>query len=52
MLSKSSFWLAPSKGGLPVNNSNKRTPMFQISKDLSCPHYFIISGAKYSGVPQ
>lgn len=26
--------------------------MFQISRDLSCPLYFIISGARYSGVPQ
>jgi hypothetical protein len=52
MLSKSSFWFAPSKGGLPVSNSNIKTPMFQISSDLSCPLYLIISGARYSGVPQ
>ena len=42
----------PSKGGFPVNNSKSKTPRFQTSKVLSCPLYLIISGARYSGVPQ
>lgn len=51
LLNKSLYDL-PSNGGLPVNNSKRRTPKFQTSRVLSCPDYFIISGAKYSGVPQ
>jgi len=52
ILLNNSFWLEPSKGGLPVNNSKSRTPRFQTSRVLSWPLYLIISGARYSGVPQ
>ena len=52
MLSNKIDWFAPSKGGLPVSSSNNKTPRFQMSRLLSCPLCLIISGARYSGVPQ
>ena len=52
ILLNNSFWEPPSNGGDPVNSSNKSTPKFQTSSALSCPDYLIISGARYSGVPQ
>jgi hypothetical protein len=52
ILLNKSLYDFPSNGGLPVNNSKRSTPKFQTSRVLSCPDYLIISGAKYSGVPQ
>lgn len=52
IFSKRIAWVDPSKGGLPVSSSNNSTPRFQISRLLSWPDCLIISGAKYSGVPQ
>ena len=45
----SGFWFI--KGGTPEDISNNKIPKDHKSTDLSCPSFKIISGDKYSGVP-
>lgn len=50
--SKSSILFSDRKGGNPVTISWMRQPRHHQSTSVPCPSFFMISGARYSGVPQ
>ena len=52
ILLKSSDFIFDRNGASPTRSSNNRTPRFHISNLSPCPILSIISGAKYSSVPQ
>lgn len=52
IISKSQFLLGLSKGGYPRTIQQIRQPRHHQSTSIPCPFLRIISGAKYSDVPQ
>ena len=52
MFAKTASWEGPLKGGTPMSISYSRHPPAHQSTPLPCPLLRIVSGARYSGVPQ